>query len=111
MRLQGGMRRTGLLSPAAPSAVWAIAAAGLLCAATRPHYGGSLRVETRDPAGTADPPQFGRLADPAGSFRITRWEPGRRAAYTAEENAAGGRPFLDSIEIELARPLREQALD
>ena len=42
---------------------------------------------------------------------MTVWEGGRRAVFMADENAAGGRPFLDSVEIQLARPLREQALD
>jgi ABC-type oligopeptide transport system substrate-binding subunit len=60
---------------------------------------------------TPDPPQTGFLAEPARAFRIERWEPGRRAVWAADDNAAGGRPFLDGIEINLARPLREQALD
>jgi ABC-type transport system substrate-binding protein len=30
---------------------------------------------------------------------------------TAEENAMGGRPFLDTVEIQMGRPLRDQALD
>ena len=42
-----------------------------------------------------------RSPDPASPsstapFAITRWEAGRRAVYTADENAPGGRPFLDS---------------
>jgi len=78
-----------------------------LCAlaATRPHYGGTLRVEVRESVETADPPPA-----PAG-FSIAQWEAGHRAVYTADENAPGGRPFLDGIEILMGRPLREQSID
>ena len=56
--------------------------------ATRPQYGGTLRVEVRQNAETPDPPPL-----VGGGFTIARWEAGRRAVYEADENAAGGRPF------------------
>jgi len=81
-------------------------------AATRPHYGGTLRVQIRESFQTADPPQAGPgMADLAGAFSITRWEAGRQAAYAASDNAPGGRPFLDSVEIQMGRPLRDQSID
>ncbi|MFY9724362.1 MAG: ABC transporter substrate-binding protein [Bryobacteraceae bacterium] len=81
-------------------------------AATRPRYGGTLRVEIQASIETADPPQLGPgMADLAPAFAITRWEAGRRAAFAADENAPGGRPFLDAVEVELARPPREQGID
>jgi hypothetical protein len=92
-------------------------AAGLLCAAllsaaTRPRYGGTLRVEIRQEVETADPPTTGRgIADVAGAFNITRWEAGRRAAFDANENAPGGRPFVDTVEITMGRSLRDQSID
>jgi ABC-type transport system substrate-binding protein len=80
--------------------------------ATRPRYGGDLRVEVRESVETADPPQAGRgMADLGSAFTIARWEAGRLAVYSANENATGGRPYLDTIEIQMARPLREQAID
>jgi peptide/nickel transport system substrate-binding protein len=80
--------------------------------ATRPQYGGTLRVEIRESIETPDPPQDGPgLADLNAAFSITRWEGGHSAGYAAENNAPGGRPFLDGIEIQMARPLREQAID
>jgi ABC-type transport system substrate-binding protein len=79
----------------------ALALAVTAYGATRPHYGGALRVEIHE---TND-------ALPAAGFTVASWEAGRRAVYTADENAAGGRPFLDTVEIQLARPLRDQALD
>ena len=96
------MRRISLL--------WLVALSA--AAATRPHYGGALRVEIRQAVETPDPPQSGHgLADLNSGFTITRWESGRRAVYTANENAPGGRPFVDSVEVEMARPLREQSID
>jgi peptide/nickel transport system substrate-binding protein len=81
-------------------------------AATRPHYGGTLRVEVREANSTPDPPPSGhRTADLAGAFTITTWEGGRHAVYSADENATGGRPFVDTVEIQMARALRDQSID
>jgi hypothetical protein len=86
--------------------------AGLAFAETRPRYGGTLRVEVRLPGDSADPPQIGvGVADLTGSFAIAQWDGGRRAVYDASETAVGGRPFLDRVEVELARPLRDQSID
>ena len=63
-------------------------------------------MEVRQNAETPDPPPL-----LAPDFTIARWEAGRRAVYEADENAAGGRPFLDGVEILLGRPLRDQASD
>jgi hypothetical protein len=89
------------------------ALAALLClAATRAHYGGVLRVELRDPVESADPPQSGPgIAQLNDAFAVTRWEAGRRAVYTAEENAPGGRPFLDSVDIQMGRAMRDRAIE
>ena len=85
---------------------------GLAGAATRPRYGGTLRVELHGAFESADPPQTGPgMADLAHAFNITLWEGGRRAVYAADENAAGGRPFVNSVEIQLARPPRDQSID
>ena len=84
----------------------------MAAAATRPHYGGTLRVEIREAFETADPPLTGQgMADLAGAFSITRWEAGRQAVFAASDNAPGGRPFVDSVEIEMGRPLRDQSID
>src|SRR5450755_4720982 len=72
-------------------------------AATRPQYGGTLRVELRQSAESPDPPPL-----LGGGFTIARWEAGRLAAYEADENASGGRPYLDGVEILLGRGLRDQ---
>jgi peptide/nickel transport system substrate-binding protein len=81
-------------------------------AATRPHYGGTLHVEVRESIETADPPQTGPgMADLAGAFSISRWEGGRLAVYSANDDDPGGRPYLDSVEIQMARAHRDQAVD
>jgi ABC-type transport system substrate-binding protein len=84
--------------------------AAVASAATRPRYGGTLRVEMREMVESLDPPQTGHLGELSGSFAPTRWEAGRRAVYSANDAATGGRPFLDAVEIEMGRPPREQAL-
>src|ERR1035438_4300587 len=70
-------------------------------AATRPHYGGTLRVEIHESSDA--------MGSPPG-FAVTSWV-GRRAVLAPDENAPGGRPFLDSVEIEMGKPLRDQAID
>jgi len=50
------------------------------------------------------------LGVPKG-FVLTSWEAGRRAVFSADENAPGGRPFPDTIEIQMARSLRDQSAD
>jgi MarR-like DNA-binding transcriptional regulator SgrR of sgrS sRNA len=46
-----------------------------------------------------------------GPFRVTTWEPNRRAVFTANEDYWAGRPFADRVEVEMGRSLRDQALD
>jgi peptide/nickel transport system substrate-binding protein len=79
---------------------------GVAPCATRPQYGGTLRVEVRQNVEAPDPPP---LLD--AGFTIARWEAGRLAVYEADENAIGGRPFLAGVEILLGRALRDQASD
>jgi ABC-type transport system substrate-binding protein len=43
-----------------------------------------------------------------GPFRVVEWEPGKKLALAANEDCWRGRPFLDSIEIEMGKGFREQ---
>jgi ABC-type transport system substrate-binding protein len=45
-----------------------------------------------------------------GAFLIVEWQPGRLLKLAANEDSWAGRPFVDSVEIELGKPLREQAI-
>jgi peptide/nickel transport system substrate-binding protein len=45
-----------------------------------------------------------------GPFHIVEWKPGVKLTVAAEENYWGGRPFLDSIEIDLGKTQREAAI-
>jgi len=46
-----------------------------------------------------------------GPFRITEWQPGKRALLGAFEAYWGGRPFVDFVDVRLGRPYRDQAID
>jgi len=97
------------LAAVSTAAIWTT---GFCTASTRPRYGGTLRVELHAPYQSADPPQTGPgIADLTRGFTMTLWEGGNRAAFAADEHAPNGRPFLDAIEIQLGRSLREQSLD
>lgn len=105
--------------------------------ARRPRYGGVLRVDIGAAVGSLDPtvaavnPEAaaakeqidaliyerrnldGTFSGAAGSsaFRVAEWEPGKHATLTANENALGGRPFVDSIQIQMGRTGRDMQLD
>lgn len=46
-----------------------------------------------------------------GPFLVAEWQPGRRAVLAAYDEYWGGRPYVDTIEIEMGRLLREQLID
>jgi peptide/nickel transport system substrate-binding protein len=46
-----------------------------------------------------------------GPFVVTQWDSGKKLLVTAREDYWGGRPFLDSIEIEMGKNFREQMVD
>lgn len=43
-----------------------------------------------------------------GPFHVTDWQPGKMLMLAAEENCWRGRPFLDTIEIEMGKTFRDQ---
>ncbi len=45
-----------------------------------------------------------------GPFRITEFQPGKLLKLAASEDSWTGRPFLDAIEIEFGKSLRDQAV-
>src|SRR5256714_1918202 len=47
----------------------------------------------------------------SGPFRIAEWQPGRRAKLAANDEYWGGRPFLDSIDLQMGRTTRDQSID
>ena len=46
-----------------------------------------------------------------GPFRVARWDAGKSATLVAHDKYWGGRPFLDSISIQMGRSLPDQAND
>jgi hypothetical protein len=46
-----------------------------------------------------------------GGYKLTQWQPGERAQFTANEDYWGGRPFADTIEFQMGASLREQLMD
>jgi peptide/nickel transport system substrate-binding protein len=46
-----------------------------------------------------------------GPFRIAQWDAGKSASLTAHDQYWGGRPYLDSISIQMGRSLADQASD
>lgn len=46
-----------------------------------------------------------------GPFRVASWEPRKRAVLTAFEESWQGRPFVDSIEVQMGRGARDRLID
>jgi ABC-type transport system substrate-binding protein len=45
-----------------------------------------------------------------GPFLVAQWQPGKRLKLAANDESWAGRPFLDAIEIEFGKSLRDQAI-
>lgn len=45
-----------------------------------------------------------------GAFRVVEWQPGKLLKLAANEESWSGRAFLDAVEIEFGRSLRDQAI-
>jgi hypothetical protein len=114
-----------------------LSAAGPLRPARRPRYGGTLRVEISAIVKSLDPSvaatnldevdakdeldsllydrrsEDGTFVGAAGSgpFRLSAWEAGKSAVFGANEDYRAGRPFVDSIEVQMGRSTRERLLD
>lgn len=43
-----------------------------------------------------------------GAFHVVDWQPGKKLSLAAEENCWRGRPFLDAIDIEMGKSVRDQ---
>ena len=102
--------------------------------ARRPRYGGVLRVEL---AAAVRPLDATPVSTSAGElnakdelnaliqgrkaaggtptyvapFTMAEWEPGKHATLMANQNASGGRPFVDAVQIQMGRAARDSLLD
>lgn len=105
--------------------------------ARRPRYGGVLRVEigaaisSLDPGVAAANPEESAAKEQidtliydrrnpdgtfsgtvgSGAFRITEWDPGKHLTLAANEESRGGRPFVDTVEIQVGRSARDRLVD
>ena len=51
-----------------------------------------------------------RLPIGTGPFLVAEWQPGKRLKLAANEESWAGRPFVDAVEIEFGKSLRDQAI-
>src|SRR5271156_14653 len=105
--------------------------------ARRPRHGGTLRVEigailtSFDPTVAAANPEEANAkaeldallydrrgeegtfvgAAGSGAFGVSEWEAGKRAVLVANEHYREGRPFVDSVEIQMGRSAHDRVLD
>jgi ABC-type transport system substrate-binding protein len=87
----------------------------------------SVSIEVSIESATAMPSLLAELAQPrnlllkrsnndnrfpigTGPFLVAEWQPGKRLKLAANEESWAGRPFVDAIEIEFGRSLRDQAI-
>ncbi len=105
--------------------------------ARRPAYGGTLRVEIGAVVNSLDPTAVAGSAEQAeakteidgliyerrnpdgafegisgsGPFHVSAWDPGKHLTLAANDDFPGGRPFVDSIEIQMGRSASDRLLD
>ncbi|MGH9716291.1 MAG: ABC transporter substrate-binding protein [Candidatus Acidiferrales bacterium] len=129
------MKRRLYLSLAAISLL--LVAAVRARTARRPAYGGTLHMEigaivnSLDPAAGSTNAQEadakaeidgliyehrnpdGTFAGMSGSgpFHISAWDPGKHVALAANDDFPSGRPFIDSVDIQMGRSVRDRLLD
>ncbi|HZR31745.1 MAG TPA: ABC transporter substrate-binding protein [Terriglobales bacterium] len=46
----------------------------------------------------------------SGPFQVTEWQPGKRLVLKTQDTYWGGRPFLDSVQIDLGQDFRQQTI-
>jgi len=112
------MKRSALRSTALVSCLFVAAS---LNATRRPRYGGTLRIDVSgairslDAADTPSDPLEAALKEnilrEVGPFRVAAMDPMKTVILEPNEQAPGGRPYLDRIEITMGRSARDQALD
>jgi hypothetical protein len=120
---------------------WALVGAGRAAPSRRPESGGTLRVEIGATVNSLDPsvipanPEEAAAKDEietllydhrnpdgtfggtggavagSGAFRIAEWEPGRHLTLAANEEYSAGRPFVDSVDIQMGRAAKDRLLD
>src|SRR5579863_5987798 len=134
MRPRLSLFRARISAPAIVLLLAMIAPAARLAPARRPQYGGTLRVEIGATINSLDPAVFPKSAEEAeakrqiesllyashyedgsvsgtagsGAFRISEWQPGKHLTLAANDEAPGGRPFVDAIEITMGRTFQDR---
>ncbi len=126
--------RLSLLAAASSAGLAVLLVALPAITARRPRYGGTLRVEIGATVKSLDPAvaAASEAEDAAkaeldsliydnrdasgtfhgeGPFHVAAFEAGKRAVLAATEDYRLGRPFVNSIEIEMGRAARERILD
>jgi len=76
----------------------------------RPQHSGLMFLSELSAIAIVKPGSDG-LPIGTGPFRVKIWEPNARVILTANEDYWGGRPYVDSVEIEIGKAPRDQAVD
>ena len=137
MRPQLSLFRARISATAVALLLAGLAPSARLAPARHPQYGGTLRMEIGATINSLDPAAFPKNAGEAeakreiesllyaaryadgsvsgtsgsGAFRISEWQPGKHLTLAANEDAPGGRPFNDAIEIDMGRSSQDRLLD
>ncbi len=94
----------------AANPTWTVYAAGDSVVIQRDVPAPNLPAELALPRNGIAKRESGGKVIGTGPFHLADWQPGKKLTRIPEENYWNGRPFLDSIEIELGRSFREQMI-
>lgn len=91
----------------AANPAWKVFSSGDAVIIERDSLAPELPAELALPRNSIVKREGGKIAG-TGPFVITQWDPGKKLVIVARDDYWGGRPFLDSIEVETGKNFREQ---
>lgn len=99
------------LTPAAVAATLEAALPDVTIASTAVGDNAGVSVRAGDPMPALLLDLAGNGWLDTGPFRVAGFESGRHATFAANQDYWGGRPFLDAIDVQFGRSLRDQLAD
>jgi peptide/nickel transport system substrate-binding protein len=89
---------------------WSVHSSGDLLTIDTETYWPSLLAELALPRNLILKRNANGLPIGTGAFRVTEWQPGKLLKLAANEESWSGRPFLDAVEVQFGKSLRDQAI-
>ncbi len=88
---------------------WKVFSSGEAVIIERDSAASNLPAELALPRNSIVRRESGKISG-TGPFTVTQWDPGKKLVLTAREDHWDGRPFVDSVEIEMGKSFHDQMI-